>query len=358
MSRLSRYLLRLFTSEAMALFGVAAFLLFLIQCLRLFDVVADKGQSMVTLIGQALLGMPSLGIVFLYVCLGIGLGRALRNLQASSELGVIHTNRLLPVLLRAVGIYTAGGAIALLVLAHIVEPVSVRASSSWSASIAADLVSHALIPHRFTEIAHGVSIVIGSRDSAGNIADFFADDHRSEEQQRTYFAQSAVITQDEQGYVLRMHDGAIQYFTADNRFSQVSFTRYDLALDNLTSASEPTDSLALRSSLDILKDGKLSADAAKTLLKRTGEALRAIAICLFVTAISAFPTGKRARFEIPIEITVLGAAFLERAVTSYLPGPGILGVASGSILLTLAGAATLVVRLRVFQPVHLGRRTA
>src|SRR3954454_6331956 len=77
MSRLSRYLLRLFTSEAMALFAVAAFLLFLIQCLRLFDVVADKGQSLLTLIGQALLGMPSLGIVFLYVCLGIGLGRAL-----------------------------------------------------------------------------------------------------------------------------------------------------------------------------------------------------------------------------------------------------------------------------------------
>ena len=61
MARLSRYLLRLFWSEAMALFAVAAFLLFLIQCLRLFDLVSDKGQNVLTLIGQALLTMPGLG---------------------------------------------------------------------------------------------------------------------------------------------------------------------------------------------------------------------------------------------------------------------------------------------------------
>ena len=50
MARLSRYLLRLFWSEAMALFAVAAFLLFLIQCLRLFDLVSDKGQGLLALV--------------------------------------------------------------------------------------------------------------------------------------------------------------------------------------------------------------------------------------------------------------------------------------------------------------------
>ena len=33
---------------------------------------------------------------------------------------------------------------------------------------------------------------------------------------------------------------------------------------------------------------------------------------------------------------MLGAAFVERTVTSYLVGPGILGVASGSILMIVA----------------------
>ncbi len=74
MGRLSRYLLRLFTVEAMALFGIAAFLLFLIQCLRLFDFVAGREQSLWTLLGQALLGMPGLGIVFSMCASALGSG--------------------------------------------------------------------------------------------------------------------------------------------------------------------------------------------------------------------------------------------------------------------------------------------
>ncbi|MBN9175272.1 MAG: LptF/LptG family permease [Microbacterium sp.] len=114
----------------MALFAVAAFLLFLIQCLRLFDLVSDKGQNVLTLVGQTLLTMPGLGVAFLYVCLGIGLGRALRGLQASSELGIIHSNGLLPVLLRAIGLYTLIGTVAVLLLSHVADPLGSRASQT------------------------------------------------------------------------------------------------------------------------------------------------------------------------------------------------------------------------------------
>lgn len=357
MGRLSRYLLRLFFSEAMALFAVAAFLLFLIQCLRLFDVVANKGQSLTTLLGQALLGMPSLGIVFLYVCLGIGLGRALRNLQSTSELGIIHSSALLPALLRAIGVYGLGGALAVLVLSHIVDPLSQRSTNDWSASIAADLVSRSMIPHKFTDLVTGVSMVIGARDFAGNITDFFADDTRDAEQRRSYFARSAIIVHDEEGYILRMREGAVQYLTSDKRFSQISFDQYDLSLDSLTDPDEVKDPLAQVSSLDILASGNLNRAAVKTLLKRSGEGLRVIAICLFVAGVAAFPTGRRRRTEIPIELAVLGIAFLERGITSYLPGPGILGVASGSVILIAIGTVLLLVRLRVFRPV-LRRRPA
>jgi lipopolysaccharide export system permease protein len=353
LARLTRYLLRLFWGESLALFGVAAFLLFLIQCLRLFDVVSDKGQSLWTLMGQALLGMPGLGIVFLYVCLGIGLGRALRAMQTTSELGVIHTNRLVPALLRVIGMYIAGGAIIVLILAHVLDPLSIKSANTWASSIAADLVSRAMVPHKFTELVGGVSIVIASRDSAGNISGFFADDRRSDDSHRTYFAKSAIITQDPAGYVLRMRDGAVQYLTGDHRFSEVSFTRYDLPLDNLTGGSDIKDQLSLASSIDIVLAGNIGAAAQKTLWRRTGEGLRVVAICLIVTAIAIFPTGRRRRFEVPIELAVLGTAFIERAVTSYLPlGPGILGVASGSVLLIIVAAIALLVRLRVFRPVR------
>ena len=357
MARLSTYLLRLFSAEAMALFAVAAFLLFLIQCLRLFDIVSTRGQGLLTLLGQAMLGMPSLGIVFLYVCLGIGLGRALRNLQDRSELQIIHVNALVPTLLRAIGAYALGGALLLLILTHVIEPLSIRSSNVWSASIAADLVSRAMIPHRFTEVVDGVSMVIGSRDSEGQITDFFADDRRGAASHNTYFAKSAVITRDEQGFVLRLQDGAIQQMSATKRFSEISFSRYDLALDKLIGEVEPGDSLAQTPSYALF-GRDLSDEEIGALIRRSVEGFRAIAICLFVGALAALPSGNRRRVELPIELIVLAAAFLERGLTSYAPAPAPLNSASGSIVLALAGLVILLVRLRFFMPLPLTRRPA
>src|SRR5690606_10352130 len=152
------------------------------------------------------LGMPSLGVVVFYVCLGIGLGRALRGLQESSELLVIHAGALLPALMRAALVYALGGTLVVLALAHIVDPASNRATRLWSENIAADLVSRSMVPHRFTEVLGGVSMVIGSRDAQGQITDFFMDDSRDAAMRRTYLAERALITRDAHGYILRMFD--------------------------------------------------------------------------------------------------------------------------------------------------------
>lgn len=362
MARLSRYLLRLFSVEAMALFAVAAFLLFLIQCLRLFDLVSTRGQSLLTLLGQAALGMPSLGIVFLYVCLAIGLGRALRGLQDRSELQIIHVSALVPALMRAVLVYSVGGSVLLLLLSHIVDPASVRTTNDWSESIAADLVSRSMIPHRFTEIVDGVSMIIGSRDSEGQITDFFADDKRNPQSRRTYFAKSALITRDEQGFVLRLHEGALQQFSASKRLSEVSFARYDLALDELTGEADDSDPLARTSSLEII--GKALAgnalDRAETraLVRRSVEGLRVFALCLFVASLAMFPNGNRRRLAAPIELVALGAAFLERGVTSYAPVPSPYSLAAGPTLLIVIALVILAIRFRVFVPMRIKRQPA
>ncbi len=362
MARLSRYLLRLFSVEAVALFAVAAFLLFLIQCLRLFDLVSTRGQSLLTLLGQAALGMPALGIVFLYVCLAIGLGRALRNLQDRSELQIIHVSALVPALMRAILGYALGGTLVVLFLSHIVDPLSVRTTNDWSESIAADLVSRSMIPHRFTEIVDGVSMIIGSRDSDGQITDFFADDKRNPQSRRTYFAKSALITRDEQGFVLRLRDGAQQQFSANGRLSEVSFARYDLALDELTGEAAQSSRLSRTSSVDII--GKALAGKAldraesRALLQRTVEGLRVVALCLFVAALAMFPTGNRRRLAAPIELVALGAAFIERGVTAYAPLPGPIDIAAGPLLLTVVALLILAIRFRLFVPVRIRRQPA
>lgn len=348
MGRLDRYLFRTFSIEALTLFSVAAFLLFLVQCLRLFDLVTDRSQGLDALIGQALLGMPSLSVLILYVCFGIALGRALRSLQARYELQVIHASALVGSLARSIAAFALGGAVVVLLLTHLIQPMSERATTNWTASIAADLVSRSMVPNRFTEVFNGVSMSIRSRDIEGRITGFFADDRRDPALQRTYFADSAIITRDELGYVLRMQDGAIQQMTPDGRFSEVSFSRYDLALDKLAASTEPDKALNETTSFEIvghaLSGQELSRQEFDALVRRTAEGVRVIALCLFVGALGAFPTGRRGGFRLPIELTAMAFAFIERGITTYAPLPKPWDALAGSLVLIFAGIVILLVR--------------
>jgi len=132
-------------------------------------------------------------------------------------------------------------------------------------------------------------------------------------------------------------------------------------MDRLAGDSSSYDGISQAPSYELiataLSTGNWDPNVVKTLLKRSGEGLRVLAICALIAAIALFPTGRR-RSELPIEIVVLGAAFIERAFTSYLVGPGILGVASGSVVLLAGALVLLLVRLRVFRSTGLQRRAA
>src|SRR5690606_5121982 len=120
--------------------------------------------------------------------IGIGLARALRSLQMSQELHIIHSSRRTAALFGAITVYAVGGTLLVLLLTNIIEPGTRRAFNAWSASVAADLVGRTLTPHRFVEVTPGVTLVIGSRGSNGQLGNFFADDNRSPALRRTYQA--------------------------------------------------------------------------------------------------------------------------------------------------------------------------
>jgi lipopolysaccharide export system permease protein len=360
MTRLTRYLTRLFTADALALFAVAAFLLFLVQCLRSFDVISVKGQDLLTLIGQVLLTMPTLAITFLHVCIGIGLARALTALQASNELQIIHSSRRTGSLFRAIGLYAIGGMLLVLLLTNILEPTTRKYFNAWSASIAADLVSRTLAPHRVIPVTPGVTIVIGSRGRNGQLGSFFADDTRSG-LHRTYIAESATVAADAEGYVLQLTNGAIQYMTSDFSFSEISFARYDLAVERLTGNGGGVGGFDGVNTIDMvgntLSAGRgLDGNVMFTLGQRVGEGFRILAICLLVTALAAFPHARRGGRDLPIEVIVLGAAFVERAVSAVVQSPFVLIPFSGSLLLAVVAGFILVFRfLRL--PVGVPRRS-
>ena len=134
MKRLTAYLARLFVTDALILFGVVCFLLWLVNCLRSFDVVSVKGQSIWVLGVQALYTMPPLAIAFFYVCVGIGLARALQALQTNKELHIIHTSYGLGSLWRATAVVAGAGVVCVLLLSNFVEPAANRRLNALSAT--------------------------------------------------------------------------------------------------------------------------------------------------------------------------------------------------------------------------------
>lgn len=348
MNRLKRYLVGQFAGEAVTLFAVAISIILLVECLRIVDAGSVRGQGLVVLGTQVFLTLPSSAMAFVHVCLGIGLARALRIMQSTRELHILHVSGKLGTLAGAVAIYAALGCVLLLLIAHVVDPIASRENSAIRSRVAADLVGRSLVPNRFAEVATGVTVTVGGRKAGGEITSFFADDRR-QETRRTYIAESAVISLDEEGYVLRLSNGTVQYRTPEGKFSEISFDHYDLALERLTGEADAGERRVNAPSLDIVMEALANGWTHERLMKlneRTIEGLRAISICLFVFALAGFPSGQRREGRIPIEITVLGASFLERVLFTYWPRGDWLAPLAGVVILAAISLVMLMFRLR------------
>ena len=322
MSRLVRYLTSLFTIQSLSLFFVASLLVWITQALRLFDVITAKGQDIFVLIGQASLTTPRLAMAIIYICMGIGLARAMRLLQNSKELHTIHSTKKTSDLFKAIAIFIFGGMVFTSIIANWVEPLANKAYSKWNEEVAADLVGRALNPNRFSEVVPGLVIVIGDRLSDGTIVDFFANDKRDKENPRTYISKEAQIVFDEKGYNISLIDGVMQVFKENGEFNEISFNRYDLSLDKLLSetdnkkTTDETDSFTLVKAG--IKEGGISPNIWHELNERFSETLRVLALCLFVAALVAYPHARRGKTYFPIELVVLLVGLSERTIGTIL----------------------------------------
>jgi len=341
MSHLSRYLIIRFAGGALALYLLATFLVWLTQMLRLFELVTEKGQSFFVLMGQSFLTTPPLSRQIIYVCMGIGLARALAAMQSSKELHTIHISRRASSIWSALAIYSAIGAIVALFIANWAEPVSRRAANEWSAQIAVDLLSKSLTPGRFIDISNGVVVRIESRAANGIINGFFADDQRGEKNRRTYSAKQAEIVAGNEGFEISMKDGSLQVMSEDGQFSQVNFARYDLAVDALFEPIVQTNPLIQRDTMNLIAQARqeqgFSASALSQIHLRMAEGLRVVSLVFLVGSFGAFPHGRRKQKFLPPELVVLIIAFSERSLSNFVSASNSLGYYLGpAIMLILA----------------------
>ncbi|MDB2384147.1 LptF/LptG family permease [bacterium] len=344
MSRLSRYLVMQFLRDAIALFLVAATLVWLTNMLQLFDLVTAKSQSMFTLAGQAFLSTPPLAREILYICMAIGMARAFTALQDSHELHTIHATNRVRSIWGALVAFSLIGVIFVQFLAHWAEPISRLTAARWSAEIAAELVGENLVPGRFTEISDGVVVRIGPRLLDGTITDFFADDTRNETR-RTYFAETAVIVSLDEGYQISLRDGRLETQPPDDQYSEIAFSRYEIAVANLTETDRVNRGIDRRSTWELLQRGQVGSGAVTLIQKRFVEGLRLVAALALVAAFLMYPNASRGKRLLPAELVILLFCFGERALSNALAFGSSAGMYAGPFLMAAVAIVVYVARL-------------
>ncbi|MCD7060832.1 LptF/LptG family permease [Pelagibacterium xiamenense] len=359
MDRLSRYLTAQFFVQALTIFLAGGALIWLMQLLRLFDLVSSQGQNILTLMGQSALTTPSYARSILYVCLAIGLVRGLRALQSSRELHTIHAAQRTPALWTSIAVFTVIGMLAVGAVAHWIEPHARRVSAEWSADIAADVVGRALVPGQFTELQDGLVFSIGGRRADGTLVEFFFDDTTSDTR-RTYFADTARVYEDASGYQLILNDGAIQYESAEQQgLSQIAFGQYHISLASLIDSSRPDagiDQLDTPALLDALARDAIAhpGRALAAVHSRLADGLRAVAFCFLAASLAGFPHGRRGGFRAPMELVILVIAFAEQAVSAFSGGGANHYIAPSAIL--AFAVALFAYRMRYASPPAFPRR--
>ena len=360
MSRLSRYLTRQYLTQAVSLAAAIIFLVWIGQALKLFDVITSKGQSVLTLIGQAFLSTPPLTRMMLYICFGIGIARALDSLQSSHELHSIHATRRVGTLWSSLFVTATIGAILVGLIAHWFEPSSYRAYRNWTEQVAADMVGRTLKPHEFREVAPDFVVEIGGRLPDGTITDFFADDSRDPKGHRTYEARFATINSDEQGLYLSLSDGRMQYQNAPASLTEVGFASYQIGLESLTQKSEGHNDIGETTTYDLYltaQHRKLTPDEVGRIEERWMEIPRMYVMCLLVAILRAFPRGSRKAAPVPLEIVIVIIAMIDRVVTDQILLFGISGL-SGVVMLAFMAFASGIWRVLDRRLPRFGNRPA
>jgi lipopolysaccharide export system permease protein len=145
---------------------------------------------------------------------------------------------------------------------------------------------------------------------------------------------------------IRDRNGSLQYTGADGRFSEVTFSRYDVNVDQLSQPIGQGDPMLETDSATLIgqaiASGHWSPELLSLLANRSAEGIRVIGMAMMMLALLGFPSGRRARIPVPMEAAVLLIAFGERGISAYSP----LGPATGALAMVVIAGIIMLLRIR------------
>ncbi|HEY7990318.1 MAG TPA: LPS export ABC transporter permease LptF [Stellaceae bacterium] len=239
MSQLTRYILRqtLGTTLVVALVFTAA--VWLVESLRLIDLIVNRGLSLGLFLYLAMLILPRFIDAVLPIAVFIAVLFTYNRLIAESEMIVMRSAGVSQVSLARPAFLV--GCVALAILAAMSVfflPASNRAFKDLQFQIRNKIASVLLLEGAFNTISDSVTIYVRARDTAGDLSGIVIYDSREKAKPMTIVAERGAFVETNSGPRLLMVKGSRQIFDqATGHLSVLSFDQYTLDLDRYRDAA-------------------------------------------------------------------------------------------------------------------------
>ncbi|MDE9450792.1 LptF/LptG family permease [Aliiroseovarius sp. Z3] len=228
MARFDRYML----SQLILLFGFYGLVLVLLfwvnRAVRLFDQLIANGQTAMVFLEFSAMIIPGV-IVFIIPIASFAAAVSVTNrLNSESELVVAQAAGFGPFrLARPVLVFGIFTALFMLVLTHVLVPMSQLRFAERQAEIAENITARFLTEGSFVHPVDGVTLYIREISPSGELLDIFLSDERDAAQKYTYTAKKALILRTDAGPRLIMFDGLAQFLNASSqRLSTTGFKNF------------------------------------------------------------------------------------------------------------------------------------
>ncbi|MCQ0988427.1 LptF/LptG family permease [Jiella marina] len=322
MTLLERYVFRRALSYSLGTLASLVLIVWIVQALSRIDIVKSTASAAGNVFWIALMLLPDLAAGVVPFAILIGAVQALNGLNADSERAVMAASGASPGLVaRPIVILGLLGGIFVLLVAHVVGPMSARGFQNGIRAINADTITLFLQPGRFERVQDGLQLSIGEARGS-SIESLFIADTRDPKAELIYFAREARISEENGRSLLLLGDGQLHRRNlSDNAVSVIEFQSYAFDLADLRPASggdwtrsseRSTSELISPDPADSLYRDDPSSFT-EELTERMTNWLYVIAFALWAVVVAAHPRTNREASSAAMTLGLIGGLGLKAA---------------------------------------------
>lgn len=338
MPRLSSYILGQLLGPVAMLAFLMTSVIWLIEGLKLLDLVINRGQSAPTFLYLILLLLPTLLTTIMPIAFFFGALMTLQRLWGDSEL-VVMASAGYSLRQLCIPVLAAAGIVMVLTYACALwlAPAGQRALSDKLLDIRADMAGALLNEGEFNTPSQGLTVFIRRLASNGEIQGILVHDNREKQHPVTYIAEKGILAQTPAGTRLIMLDGTIE--TSSKNGAQLQVLHFESDTINMDQFSGPARATLRKIQERYLGELLWPSEPGVTrpirdrffaeAQNRLSQPLNCITFALI--ALAAVLRGKRQRGSVAMRLTIASLAAAGLAIAGY----GIMGLAQRNPALTV-----------------------